>query len=300
MPEPTDTLTHSYLTRSDVRLHRVEAGEGPAVLLLHGFPEFWYSWRHHIPPFARAGYHVIAPDLRGFGDSDAPPDPAAYSIETLVEDVSALIASSGQACAHLVGHDWGGLIAWCVAAWRPDLVRSLTILNAPHPTIYRRVLWRSPQWLRSAYVPVFMAPGLAERLLLAHGGWLIKEMFRRGAAHRDAVPPDAIRRYVEEARRPGRLTGGLNYYRANAHLGFRGVRLPRITAPTLVLWGDRDPALGVNLLDGLDDVVNHPHVQILRGVGHWVAQEAPDVVTTSLLQFWSSHGAMPSSEPTRA
>ena len=159
-----------------------------------------------------------------------------------------------------------------------------------------RTLWRSRQWLRSAYVPVFMVPGFAERVLPAWNGWLLKEMFRRGAAKRDAFTPDLLARYVQAACQPGRLTGGLNYYRANARLGFEGLQLPRITAPTLVLWGDQDPALGVNLLDGLSSVVAEPRIEILHGIGHWVPHEATDVVTTSLLRFWASVDAKPSSE----
>ncbi|MEQ1760983.1 MAG: alpha/beta hydrolase [Vicinamibacterales bacterium] len=270
-----------------IRLHVVREGTGPPVILLHGFPEFWYSWRNQIAPLAAAGYAVSAPDMRGFNLSDKPQGVEHYAIDHLVADVAALVEATGLPRAHIVGHDWGGLVAWFVAARRPDIVDTLSIINAPHPTIYGRGLWRTRQWFKSFYVPVFMTPWLAEVLISAGGYFLLRQMFTRGAGRRGVFSDQDMARYVEAAARPGALTSGLNYYRANARLGFRAEPLPRIDSPTLVIWGERDPALGVELLNGLDEMVSDLRIERLPGVGHWVQSEAPDAVTALLLSHFA-------------
>ncbi len=266
-----------------VHLHVVRDGSGPAVVLLHGFPEFWYSWRHQIPPLAAAGFSVLAPDMRGFNRSDKPLGTGAYKMARLVNDVAAMVAASGQPRVHLVGHDWGGMVAWFVAATRPDLVDRLVIVNAPHPTIYRRRLWRTGQWLKSAYVPFFMLPGLTVPLLSAWRYFLLRQMFVQGAGRAGVFSDDTLSRYVAAASQPGALRAGLTYYRANARLGLAATSLPRIDAPTLVVWGERDPALGTGLLNGLDEMVRNLRVERLAGVGHWVQSEAPERLTHLLL-----------------
>jgi len=273
-----------------VRLHVVRTGTGPPIILLHGFPEFWYSWRHQIEPLAAAGFSVLAPDMRGFNLSDKPREAADYRIECLLNDVAALVAASGHPRAHIVGHDWGGLVAWVFAALRPDLTCTLSILNAPHPTIYSRVLWRTRQWFKSAYVPVFMTPWLAAPLLSAAHYFLLRQMLVRGAGRPHVFSPEELARYVEAASLPGALVSGLNYYRANARLGLNAAALPRIAAPTLVIWGERDPALGVELLSGLDEMVSDLRIERLPGVGHWVQSEAPERVTTLLHEHLQAHG----------
>ncbi len=277
------------VTADGVRLHVVRAGTGPPAILLHGFPEFSYSWRHQIQPIADAGYSVFAPDLRGFNLSDKPAGVDSYQIDRLINDVAALVAASGHSHAHIVGHDWGGLVAWFFAALRPELTATLSILNAPHPTIYGRRLWRTTQWLKSFYVPVFMTPHLAEWLLSAGHYFLVRQMLARGAGRRGAFSTENIERYVEAAAQPGALTAGLNYYRANARLGFNATVIPRIAAPTLVIWGERDPALGVGLLTGLEAVVTSLRVERLPGIGHWVQNEAPERVTALLLDHLRRH-----------
>jgi pimeloyl-ACP methyl ester carboxylesterase len=261
----------------------VQAGSGPAVILLHGFPEFSFSWRHQIQPLAAAGFSVFAPDLRGFHLSDKPHGFASYRMERLVDDVVALVKATGQPQAHIVGHDWGGLVAWNFAAIRPDLTLTLSVLNAPHPDIYRRILWRSRQWLKSFYVPFFMMPALTSRLLAASDYFLLRQMFELGAARRGVFSSDDLDRYVSAAAVPGALVCGLSYYRANVTMGLTAAALPRIVAPTLVIWGEDDPALDLALLGGLEEVVAHLQVVRLPAVGHWVQNEAPDRVTALLL-----------------
>ena len=155
-------VRHDRVGAAGVTLHVARAGEGPPVLLLHGFPEHWRSWQRLIGPIANAGFTAVAPDLRGYNQSDRPRSRAAYGIDALVADVVALVRGTGARRVRLVGHDWGGVVAWVVAARHPEVVERLAILNAPHPTIYRDRLWHPGQLLRSTYVGVFQVPGLAE------------------------------------------------------------------------------------------------------------------------------------------
>src|SRR5579884_3024966 len=159
--------THRHASVNGVRLHYVEAGRGPLVVLLHGFPEFWYSWRHQIPALAAAGFRVLAPDLRGYNESDKPPGVAAYGLERVAGDVAALVRHAGERRAAVVGHDWGGGIAWWLAMHRPDVVGRLAVLNAPHPAAFRRELRTPGQLLRSWYVFFFQLPALPEWLFRA-------------------------------------------------------------------------------------------------------------------------------------
>lgn len=283
-------MRDGFLDGDGVRLHVVRAGEGPPVVLLHGFPEFWYSWRHQIEALAGSGFSVLAPDLRGFNLSDKPAGVNAYRIAALVADVVRLIAATGAPRAHLVGHDWGGMIAWCVAGHHPELIDRLVILNAPHPAIFHRALRRSRQALRSAYVPLFALPRVPELLLSAFGHFGIRQMLVRAAANSGAFPRDEQQRYVDAIAVPGALTAGLNYYRANIRVGLGGMAIGRIAPPTLVIWGEEDPALGVNLLDGLGAFVPHLRVERLPRVGHWVQQEAPTRVNELLVDFLAPAG----------
>ncbi|HEY7974364.1 MAG TPA: alpha/beta hydrolase [Ktedonobacterales bacterium] len=277
-------LTQGYISTNGVRLHYVAAGErGPLVLLLHGFPEFWYSWRWQIAPLA-ARFRVVAPDLRGYNLSEKPR--TGYDIRTLYRDVAGLIAAFDAPDAHIVGHDWGGVIAWALAIRQPQLVRKLVILNAPHPGTFMRELRHARQLRRSWYAALFQLPWLPERLLARDDYAAIRAICH--AANRRAVifTPEDIERYVAAIARPGALTAALNYYRQllRGGLGALGP-LRRIDAPTLVLWGERDPALGVELLDGLERWVADLRIQRFPDARHWLSQERPDDVTQALLAF---------------
>ncbi len=282
-------VSHQWVDTGGVRLHVAHAGMGPPVILLHGFPECWLSWRHQIVSLADAGFSVFAPDLRGFNLSDKPPQVRDYAMAHLMDDIGALVAATGAPSAHIVGHDWGGLVAWCFAAYRPQLTTTLTILNAPHPTVYGRRLWRSLQCVRSAYVPLFMLPWVPDRLLALGDGAIVRLMYRLGAARWNALDLEDIDALVEAALVPHALTAGLNYYRANAHLAWQATSLPRIDTPCLVLWGERDPALGTALLQGLHEVVSRLSIVRLPHVGHWAQQEAPAQVTKRLLEHLQGH-----------
>jgi len=274
-------------SRGGVTLHVVRAGEGPAVLLMHGFPEFWYSWRHQIDPLVDAGFSVAAPDLRGYNLSDRPSDVSAYHLRLLVEDAAAIVRSTGHPRAHVVGHDWGGIIAWALAGAHPELVDKLVIMNAPHARLYLEIVRRSVrQALRSWYVLFFQVPLLPERAIASGDYAAIRRMFTRLPARRGAFTAADVERYVEAIRRPGALRAGLNYYRANAGgSGLRLARTARTDAETLVIWGEKDPALVPELLDGLERVAPRVRVHRMPDVGHWVQSEAPEEVNRMLVDF---------------
>jgi epoxide hydrolase 4 len=269
-----------------VGLHVVRAGEGPLVVLLHGFPEHWISWRHQIGPLVDAGFSVAVPDLRGYNLSERPLARDAYHLRFLVDDVAAVILASGQTRAHVVGHDWGGIIAWTFAGVHRALLDKLVIMNAPHMRLYVRVARRNiRQLLRAWYILLFRLPYLPERLLAASDYAAVRRMFKKFPSRRGAFSNDDIDRYVEALRRPGALTAGLNYYRANAGSGARLAISARSGADTLVIWGEKDPALVIELLDGLDRVAPHVRVHRLPDVSHWVQNEAPDEVNRVMIDF---------------
>ncbi|MBB5233831.1 alpha/beta fold hydrolase [Deinococcus budaensis] len=301
---PDLLLRERQLVVNGVRLHLVEAGpeDGPLVLLLHGFPEFWRAWERQLGPLARAGFRVVAPDLRGYNLSEKPPGVDAYRVGALQEDVAALIRALGHARARVVGHDWGGIVAWALALRQPEVVERLVILNAPHPAAFRRVARKPAQWRRSWYIFFFQLPWLPERLLPSFGRWAL-----RGTNPR-AYTEEERRRYQEAWARPGAATAMINYYRAMLRpRGRRGPEAPTgagtpppIRVPTLVLWGERDVALLPELAGGLERWV--PGVQVVRfpGASHWVMRDEPVRVNNLLLKFLSDQAGpdfVPSSDP---
>ena len=279
------TAEHRFVGGNGIRFHTVQQGDGPPVLLLHGFPEFWYSWRHQLPALAER-FRAVAPDLRGYNLSDRPR--TGYSLPTLVGDAVGLIDALGAARARVVGHDWGGVIAWALAMWAPERVEKLVILNAPHPGAYLRELrrnWR--QRLASWYVLFFQIPGLPERLLSRDHCRPIAEMLRRSVAVQDAFSAADLERYREVFARPGALSAALAYYRALGRAGMRTMErsVRPIAAPTLMIWGEQDPALVPALTEGLDAWVPDLRVVRVPDSSHWVQQEKPELVNAELLRF---------------
>ena len=273
-------------SRGGIALHVVRAGEGPLVVLLHGFPEHWISWRRQIEALVAAGFSVAAPDLRGYNLSDRPANRDAYQLRFLVDDVAAVVRAAGHSRAHVVGHDWGGIIAWTFACTCPGLLHKLVIMNAPHMRLYLEKARRPPQLFRTWYVIFFHLPALPERLLSAGDFAAIRRMFRELPARRGAFSEEDIEAYVAALRQPGALTAGLNYYRAlRTPGGLELARCARTDAETLVIWGEKDPALGLDLLRGLERVAPRVRIHRLPGVGHWVQAEAPDEVNRALVEF---------------
>ena len=278
------------MTRIDVgqvSLKIREAGSGDLVILLHGFPESSYSWRHQLPALADAGYRAVAPDLRGYGGSDAPADVTDYAFPSLVGDVVGLIGALGAKRAHVVGHDWGGSLAWALSARAPHLVSSLTILNSPHPVASAECRQVVEQAQKSWYMLLFQFPGVAEEWL-AMDGFANLRRFVFDTAAPGTFSAEEQNRFCDELGRPGRLTAALNYYRANIppeNWLKPPPDLPPVTVPTTILWGEADAYMSSLLLDRSIEKVSGPlHVERLPGVSHWVQQEVPDDVNRLLLE----------------
>ena len=281
MTEPaSEGLTHHHIVANGLRLHYVAAGpqDGPPVLLLHGFPEFWRAWERQIGPLARAGLRVIVPDLRGYNLSEKPAGVAAYRLSTLQRDIAGLIRALGYERAHVVGHDWGGIIAWALAIRQPEVVRRLVILNAPHPGAARRALRRPAQWRRSWYILFFQLPWLPERFLQRFGRWALR------GVNPDAYTPRDLALYHEAWDQPGAATAMINYYRALRLTTGEHAAL-QVRAPTLVLWGERDMALLPELADGLERWV--PDLRVVRfpHASHWVMRDEPLRVNNLISAF---------------
>lgn len=264
-----------------------EAGEGPDIALcLHGFPENRFSWRHQLPALARAGWHAVAPDLRGYGDSDRPRGRDAYRMDPLVADCAALFDALGARRRLLVAHDWGALIAWTFAMRRARPLDGLAVMNVPHPAVMRGVLRRSwAQRGRSWYVVFFQLPWLPELLLTAGRARVIGRMLRGMAIDKSAFPDEVLERYRCAALQPGAMTAMVNYYRANLHELAIEAPSPMIDTPTLMIWGEQDTALGLELTEGYEPYVRDFTRRRLPGVSHWVQQEAPALVNAHLLDW---------------
>lgn len=270
-----------------VRLHCTIAGEGPLVVLLHGFPEYSYSWRHQIPALAEH-FTVVAPDLRGYNLSDKPPRVSDYALPTLINDVVELIHSFGQQRAVVVGHDWGGMVAWYLALSRPDMVEKLAVLNIPHPRIFMQHLLINPkQRARSSYIFFFQLPALPEASLRRDNFRAIEGVFRGMAVHKENFSDEVIDHYKQALAQPGALTAALNYYRAlGRRAGSELVKLdPVARMPVLAIWGEQDRALGSEMVDDLPRYVPDLTLHKIPDASHWVQQDRPDLVNRYLLDF---------------
>lgn len=290
-------IRHRQLAANGIDLHVAESGAGPPVVFLHGFPELWYSWRHQLEALADAGYHAIAPDLRGFGSSSSPPEIEAYSFEAVCGDLVALLDGLQEQRAVFIGHDWGAAVAWQLALGRPDRVAAVAGLSvpfaprapAPPMSLLRRALGED------FYIVWFQEPGVAERGLERDVGRTIKttEVWTAEWAARKDDPPlprwmtqEDLQVYVEAFTRTG-FRGGLNYYRnidrnweRNASLANRKVEMP-----ALFITGSRDPVQRFMPSRAMDGWVTDLRVIELEGAGHWVQQERPDEVNDALLGF---------------
>lgn len=270
----------------EITLSVIDEGDGEPVVLLHGFPENNRSWRHQIPALANAGYRVLAPDLREYGASDAPTDVADYAFAHLVGDIVGLLDANGVDRAHIVGHDWGGSIAWAIAALMPGRVRSLTILNSPHPVASAETRQVTEQAQKSWYMLLFQFVGVAEEWLTGNDFANLRAfVFDTAAPGTFSEEDRAI--FCEALGRPGRMTAALNYYRANIppeNWLKPPPDLPPVTVPTTIIWAEADAYMSGLLLERSMQKVTGPlTVERLSGVSHWVQQEAPDRVNALLI-----------------
>jgi pimeloyl-ACP methyl ester carboxylesterase len=253
---------------------------GELVMMLHGFPEGAESWANPLHALAREGALAIAPDMRGYGLTDAPPNVDDYAMSKLVEDVRAIIGAFGRTAAHVAGHDWGGMVAWFFAIEHPEMTRSLTVLSVGHPAALAGAMREPDQRTRSRYIDLFLLEGKAERVLEEDGHRRLRAMFG------DSVPPSDVEHFVRSLSRPGRLTAALNYYRANlsGEEPWRALRTEgRIAAATTLLWGDSDPALGrAQAEETAAYMTGEYRLVVLEGAGHWLQYERPGEVVSSL------------------
>lgn len=264
-----------------------EAGEGEKLaLLLHGFPQHAVSFRHQFPCLMRLGYRVWAVNQRGYGGTSKPKDRAAYALSHLTGDVAALTDASGLRSVLLMGHDWGGLVAWTFAIQRLRPLEKLVILNVPHPLCFRRALKSFRQGGKSWYIGFFQIPYLPERLLGAEKGRLLASIMRRDASRPDAFPEDVLAIYRANVSAPGAAGAMLNWYRAAGPdiLAAKDLATP-IEIPTLIIWGDRDVALDISCLNGTGDYVRDLRIARLPGVSHWVQEDAPEEVNRQIAAF---------------
>jgi epoxide hydrolase 4 len=280
-------LEHHHADLGDVRLHYVEAGSGPLVVLLHGFPEFWYSWRFQIPILAEAGFRVVVPDMRGYNLSDKPPKVGDYRVEFLARDVERLIGACGSERAAVVGHDWGGVAGWLAAMRHPEVVEKLAILNCPHPNRFLRGLWSPHQLRKSWYMFALQVPAPPERFVQERIFAWFTSNFRRDPVRPGTFTEEDIRHYAEAMRRPGALTAATNYYRALfSRTPAQNRRLLRkVEAPVVVIWGEEDRYLGVELAQPETSWVANVRVERLPNASHWVQQDSFHKVNALLLEF---------------
>jgi len=287
--EPAVEVEHAF-TGDETRIHYVTRGEGEPILFMHGFPQFWYLWRHQLADLGR-DHRVVAPDMRGYNLSDKPPEVEAYRMRELLGDIRGLVEELDLAPFTLVGHDWGGILCWAFALKHPELLQRLVIIDSPPPFTWNRDLRESPRQREAVNYMVELSkpsPG-PEEMVEADDFAMLESMLERigGAGARLDEAERAA--YHEAWSQPGAIRGGLNYYRA-ARMGEQvaaggvpaayeaKIKAQRLQVPTLVIWGERDPALLVGLTRGLEEWVPEMRLEVLPGAGHWVPYERPDDV----------------------
>lgn len=280
-------IEHRFATVNGVRLHYVEAGKGPLVLMLHGFPECWYSWHHQIPALAAAGYRAVAVDMRGYNLSDKPNKVWDYRGEVLARDIADLIDALGEKRATVVGHDWGGAVAWLFASYYPEKLERLVVMNCPHPATFAKALRTSrKQVKKSWYMFMFQVPVLPERAIAKNNFAWVRSLMQKDPVRRGAFSSTDIDTYVDALSQPGALTGAVNYYRAVFRYDvFKSVKLPRIEKPVFMIWGDQDKYIGVELAEPNPKRVPNCRVHHIPNASHWVQVDAPAEVNRALLGF---------------
>ena len=280
-------LEHSYIETNGIRLHVVQAGpkSGVPVVLLHGFPEFWYGWRKQIPALVEAGCRVIVPDQRGSNLSDKPKNVKEYDIYTLVDDIIGLIDALGYEKVNLVGHDWGALVAWRLANKYPERLHRLGIMNAPHPAVMKRFLQRDLEQLRrSWYVFLFQLPWIPETGM-QQDNWRRAERSLRNTSKTNSFTDEDILKYKEAWSQPGAVTSTINWYRAALRYQPPAPKDPRIKVPTLMMWGMQDFALSHRMARPSMDYVDEGNLILFPEATHWVHLDEAEEVNHYLIDF---------------
>jgi len=285
---------HITLETNGIRLHCVQAGppDGALVILLHGFPEFWYGWRQQIEPLAQAGYWVLAPDQRGYNLSDKPHTVEAYRIGILAKDVIGLIQALDRERALLIGHDWGAAVAWHTAIHYPQSIAKLGILNVPHPAVMVRTLRSSlRQIVKSWYIFFFQVPRLPEWVLSRKTYAPMRRMLK-ASSRQGTFNAEALDHYMQAWRQPGALTAMINWYRAMFRSGIasegrsvEGAHGGRVKPSTLMIWGAKDIALHRSMAQPSLEFCDHGRLVFFEQATHWVQHDEPQRVTRLLLDF---------------
>lgn len=280
-------LEHTHIPTNGINLHVVQAGpkSGVPVLLLHGFPEFWYGWKNQIPALVEAGCRVIIPDQRGYNLSDKPKGVKNYRVEALVKDIIGLMDALEYEKVNLVGHDWGAVVAWTLAILHPERLHRLSILNVPHPAVMRRFLTRDLEQIRrSWYIFFFQLPFLPERALSAND-WRGAVSALRGSGKIHTFSREDIAKYKEAWSQPGAMTAMLNWYRAVIRHMPKMPRDPRVRVPTLMMWGMKDVALSHRMARPSMDYVDEGNLILFPEATHWVQHDEAEAVNHYLLDF---------------
>ncbi len=270
-----------YIDTNGIKLHTIVIGSGEPIILLHGFPEFWYCWKSVIPGL-KEKFKLIIPDMRGYNLSDKPNDVKKYKMEFLIGDIKGLIEELKLKQVFLAGHDWGGLVAWVFAEKHPELLKKLIILNAPHPKIFQKTLRTDKkQQEASSYIFEFLKPQAEKKLYEDDYRRLKKAVFEDMFSKTNFTEFDK-EKYIEAWSQPGAILGGVNYYRANMSFDeWTGI----IELPTLVIWGMNDVALLPQQLEGLSDYVKNLKIVRSENSSHWITHDDPDLIISSIKEF---------------
>ena len=268
-----------FIETNGIKLHTVITGSGEPLILLHGFPEFWYCWSKVIP-LLKDNFKLIVPDMRGYNLSDKPKGVKNYKIELLIEDIKCLSEKLKLSKFYLAGHDWGGAVAWIFAEKYPELLKKLIILNAPHHKIFQEVLRTDKEQQKASfYIFEFLKPNGENFIIEEDYKWLKKAVFTKNFSDIDKE------KYIQAWSQPGAIVGGVNYYRANTSFeDWKGI----INVPTLVIWGMQDVALKPQLLEGLSDYVKDLRIERHEKSSHWITHDAPEFVSSKIRDFIQS------------
>jgi pimeloyl-ACP methyl ester carboxylesterase len=278
----------TYIGTNGIKLHAVMAGpqDGQPVILLHGFPEFWYGWQKQIPVLAKAGCRVIVPDQRGYNLSDKPKGVKSYRVDALVKDILGLIDALGYEKVNLIGHDWGAMIAWVFAIWHSERLRKLGILNVPHPAVMLNFLRRGdPEQLRrSWYIFAMQLPWLPERFM-QQNNWRGAERTMRGSGKIHTFTGEDIAEYKKAWSQSGAMNAMLNWYRAAVRYLPKTLKEVQVKVPTLMLWGMNDVALSHRMARPSLDHCDDGKLVFFEDATHWVQHDEAEAVNQLLLEF---------------